>query len=85
MFEYSTVDGAPQTLELEEGTLVFTYCQVPIVYYLVERNTITLHYSDGSTRELEGTALDRKSSNEIFQRSGRIVRVDVHINRALEP
>jgi hypothetical protein len=85
MFEYSDIDGELQTLELEKATLAFTYCQVPIVYYLVERNTITLHYSDGSTRELEGMALDREASREIFTRSGRIVRIDVHINWALEP
>ena len=72
------------TLELEQGTLAFTYCQVPIVYRLAEDEALKLHYSDGSTRILDGAHLDRESSNEIFRRSGRIVRVDVHTTRVLE-
>jgi len=83
-FEYVDVNGAAQTLELEEGTLAFTYCQVPIVYRIAKHDSFTLYYSDGSTRRLEGTALDRESSNEIFRRSGRIARVDVHHSHILE-
>ena len=71
-----------RTLDLEQGTLVFTYCQIPIVYRLTGREAITLHSSDGSIREVDGTALDRETSSEIFRRSGRIVRIDVHLRRA---
>jgi hypothetical protein len=85
IFEYSDLDGELQTLELEKATLAYTYCQVPMIYRLAEDEALTLHLSDGTDRKLEGAVLDRETSREIFTRSGRIVRVDVHINRALEP
>jgi hypothetical protein len=84
-FEYVDANGGEQKLELEEGTLAFTYCQVPILYRLAEHEAATVHYSDGSTESLQGTVLDRKSSHEIFKRSGRIVRVEVHTSRVSEP
>ena len=84
VFEYTALDGTRRTLELEQGTLAFTHCQVPIVYRLAEHETITVSRSDGTTRELEGRALDRDTSREIFTRSGTVVRVDVHLGRTLE-
>jgi hypothetical protein len=83
-FEYVAVDGTQQSLELDRGNLAFTYCQVPIVYRLAEHESVTLYGSDGSTRKLEETVLDRETSHEIFRRTGRIVRLDVHIRRVLQ-
>ena len=80
-FEYVKVDGTRHRLELAEGSLAFTYCQVPIVYRRAEHDTMTLHRSDGTTRELEGGVLDRGTSREIFTRSGNVVRVDVFLSR----
>jgi hypothetical protein len=83
-FDYYDVAGRVQTLELEEQTLVFTYCQVPIVYRMSEDRKLTLHLSDGTIREQDGTVLDEASSREIFRRSGEIVRVEVSLTPGLE-
>jgi hypothetical protein len=83
-FEYYDAAGAPRTLALEEQTLVFTYCQVPIVYRISEEPGLTLHLGDGTTRSLDGLVLDRASSREIFQRSGKIVRVEASLTPGLE-
>ncbi len=83
-FEYYDAAGAPQTLALDEQTLVFTYCQVPIVYRISAQPGLTLHLGDGTTRSLDGLALDQASSREIFQRSGKIVRVDASLTPGLE-
>ena len=83
-FEYYDVDGKLQTLELEEQTLVFTYCQVPIVYRISAERKLSLTLADGTTTDLEGLVLDKESSREIFQRSGRIARVDVSLTPRLE-
>ncbi len=83
-FEYYDVAGEPQTLALDQGTLAFTYCQVPIVYRNSEESKLRLHLSDGTIRNLDGLALDKASSREIFRRSGKIVRVEVSLTPRLE-
>ncbi|UCG77118.1 MAG: hypothetical protein JSV95_08085 [Gemmatimonadota bacterium] len=83
-FDYYDVAGRLQTLALEEETLVFTYCQVPIVFRISEERKLTLALSDGTSRILEGLVLDESSSREIFRRSGRIVRLDVSLTPGLE-
>ncbi len=83
VFEYTNLDGQRQRIELDSGTLVFTYCRVPIVYRLAQCDTIIVRHLDGTTRELDGTVLDRNTSHEIFTRSGNVVRIDVHLGRAL--
>jgi hypothetical protein len=82
-FDYYDVAGKLQTLALEEKTLVFTYCQVPIVYRISEERKLTLALSDGTIRNLEGLVLDKASSDEIFRRSGKIVRLDVSLTPGL--
>ena len=78
-FEYYDVDGKPQTLALEAGTLAFTYCQVPVVYRRGEKEGLTLYLRDQTVQELNGSVLDPGLSREIFARSGKIVRVDVSL------
>ena len=83
-FDYYDVAGTLQTLPLEEGTLAFTYCQVPIVYRISDEPKLTLHLVDGTARTLDGTALDEASSREIFRRSGKIARVEVSLAPGLD-
>ncbi|MDH3254104.1 MAG: hypothetical protein OEM62_03855, partial [Acidobacteriota bacterium] len=83
-FGYYDVAGELQSLALEEHTLAFTYCQVPIVYRISEERKLTLIFSDGTIRDLEGLVLDKASSREIFRRSGKIVRVEVSLTPGLE-
>ncbi len=83
-FEYYDVDGKLQTLELEAQSLAFTYCQVPVVYQMAEEPKVTLHLAGGTARNLEGSVLDRASSREIFNRSGKIARVEVFLAPGLD-
>jgi hypothetical protein len=83
-FEYYDVAGAPQMLSLAEETLAFTYCQVPIVYRLSEKQGLTLYLSGGTIRNLDGLVLDKASSSEIFTRSGRIERIEAALTPGLE-
>ena len=83
-FDYHDVAGTPETVELEEGTLAFTYCQVPIVYRLSPEPGVVLHLSDGTTRSFDGLALDEASSREIFERSGRVASVEVSLTPGLD-
>jgi transcriptional regulator of NAD metabolism len=83
-FRYFDVRGEAVGLRLEAESLVFTYCQVPIIYRLSETAAIELTLHDGTTRTIEGSSLEASDSSELFRRSGRIRRIDVFLMPGLE-
>jgi len=78
-FEYYDIHGDSKTLEVKEGSLAFTLCQVPIVYNLSDTTNISVQYKDGTTMN-SGIALSKEMSQEIFVRSGKISSLVVDIN-----
>jgi hypothetical protein len=76
--ELSTFDvsGAPLTLSLAEGTLGFTYCQVPVVFHLDDELRIKLTRQAG-TEEVLGDTLSAEASAALFARTGAIKQIDV--------
>jgi hypothetical protein len=82
VFEPIGVDGRHQRIPLAAGDLAFTLCQVPIVYHRAGAPTVAVTLADGSVRETAGDTLDEALSAELFERTGRIVRVDVGITIA---
>ena len=79
-FRYIDIDGVDRSIELSADSLVYTYCQVPVVYEKVEgKASIRLHGVDGSVSEIVGLDLDEETSRRIFARDGEIRRIDVAI------
>jgi hypothetical protein len=77
LFEPIGPDGRRHRIALEEGTLAFTVCQVPVVYHLAAERRLSVTLADGTTRERAGDTLDVDASQELLRRSGRIRRIDV--------
>ncbi|MFU8888849.1 MAG: hypothetical protein ACNA8N_09640 [Trueperaceae bacterium] len=78
--------GGDEPLALEPGTLAFTFCQVPVVYRLVEQGAATARQGavvatlrDGSARAFEDAFLDAATSREVFERRGTVARIDVAV------
>jgi hypothetical protein len=78
LFEPFDVRGERLAIELPAGTLAFTYCQVPVVYHLSGEPRIELTLADGRISPVAGDTLDRETSASVFERTGRIRRIDVH-------
>ncbi len=76
-FEPLAADGTRRRLELPAGTLAFTLCQVPVVYHHGEPRRVVVTGADGNSRTLPGDTLDAAGSAALFERSGRIERIDV--------
>jgi hypothetical protein len=76
-FEPVLADGQRARLRLPAGTLAFTLCQAPVVYHLGGEPRITITADDGGTRTLRGDTLDRPGSEALFERNGRVARLDV--------
>ncbi len=85
-FRFHDVHGQEHELELEPGSLAYTYCQVPVVYELTNGEVAWTRviFSDGRTRTCRGDRLDEETSQAVFDRSGRVVRIHVGVpERAL--
>lgn len=78
MFWYTNLQGVRQSLELEAGSLAFTYCQVPFVYERGEPR-ITLAFADGKTSVVDGLVLNSEVSDKILNRTGKVILVQVQL------
>ena len=73
-FRFLDVDGHWQDLQVPARGLAFTWCQVPIVYRLIDRGppAMTVVLDDGSSRTFAALSLPADVSGELFRRSGRV-------------
>ena len=81
-FRYWDVTGNPKALNLERGTVAFTFCQVPVVAHRSSPRHIRVTFADGTSQLVDGLKLDAATSAAVFDRLGRIQRLDVFYNLA---
>ena len=76
-FEYIALNNEANEIKLPIGSLCFTYCQIPIIYKLSAEEGLKVFFANDSTIEFEDLALDNKTSNKVFERSGEITQIVV--------
>jgi len=81
VFNYIDVDSNKNQIELPSQSLAFTYCQIPIVYKLANKNSIEVIYKDNKIENFNGLTLDAKSSTKIFERSGEVIQIIANVNK----
>ena len=79
-FAFVDVGGEAGSLELEEGTFAFTFCQVPVVAHRTGTRGIRITRRDGSITALDSLTLDFATSSAIFNRTGEVRRLDVFLD-----
>ncbi|MBN1300462.1 MAG: hypothetical protein JW995_04540 [Melioribacteraceae bacterium] len=79
-YSYYDVGSNQHTIELEAGTIAFTYCQVPFIYRKGNENTVGIFFSDNKYRLIPGSTIPGEYSREVFARSGYVVKVIVTFN-----
>lgn len=82
-FCFLDVDGHWQDIAVPADGLAFTWCQVPIVYVLDDKKDeqVVLTMDDGKRVVLGTLHIDSELSLELFQRSGRVRRINVSLHR----
>ena len=82
---YVDIDGNWQTVAVPANGLVFTWCQVPIVYTLDDdaEAGITIICDDGSEHSFSQMMLSAELSEELFQRNGHIRHINVSLRASL--
>lgn len=81
-FRYLDVTGRSRSIDLEAGSLAFTFCQVPVVYRRRDRTEVRVDLADGSQIGLSGASLDADLSARVFQRLGEVVGITVDTSAA---
>ncbi len=80
-FEYRDVHSTIQQLQLEEASLAFTYCQVPVIYTISNSEGITVVHKDSPDLSFNSLELDLTISEKIFSRTGEIDHIKVQLLR----
>ena len=82
VFTHVDVHGKTLELPLNEESLAFTYCQVPVVYQLANESHLEVFLSDGEVIRSKDLDLDPSLSSKIFGRTGEIVKIIARLNKA---
>ena len=80
-FDYYDVKGQKQNIPVSAGSLVFTICQVPIVYKSGAELGIIIEFNDGGTKNLKGKELDYETTQFIFKRLDKVKMIVVNVNK----
>lgn len=80
-FKYTAINKESQQIELEKNSLVFTYCQIPIVYKLKDKEQLEVVYNDGLSVEFENLSLDIETSKKVFSRTGEVNHIIVSLKK----
>lgn len=81
-FQYVTLSQERRTIQMEEGSLGFTYCQVPVVYTIANKDAMEIFFNDGTSEKLNGLVLNKTISKLIFNRTGNVDNIKVYIKES---
>ncbi|AUC81768.1 hypothetical protein [Lacinutrix sp. Bg11-31] len=78
-FEYIDIFNERKNIQMEKGSLGFTYCQVPVVYQIAQNNKLEITFKEGSLKSFDSLSLDQETSQKVFNRSGKVQSIKVSI------
>ena len=78
-FEYFDVNLDKKYIELEEKSLAFTVCQVPIIYKKSDIQKVSVEFTDGTTKIILGKQLDEDTTQHIFRRTHKVKQLCVNV------
>jgi len=77
--EYVNTKGEKEAVVIDSNTLFFTYCQVPVIYVLSEKDSIEITKANGAVSKSESTILNESDSIAVFQRNGDVKKIKVFL------
>jgi hypothetical protein len=80
-FTYVDVSGEVKEIEIHKGSLGFTYCQIPIVYNLSEKEVLKVVFNQSPDLEFNDLSLDSQTSKKVFERTGEIKQIIVSVKK----
>jgi hypothetical protein len=81
-FSYIEPHGNNKDIKLSEGSMAFTYCQIPIVYKVGKERQITVYFNDGAHNTTKDSLLDQATSSQVFSRTGKVDKIEVIVKES---
>lgn len=78
-FNFVDLNQKKQKIEVNAGSLAFTYCQVPVIYTANQQVGVQVTFTDGTVTNFEQLHLDQATSEQLFKRNGAIHHINVNI------
>ena len=79
-FEYLSLFRGTQSVIIQPNSLAFTYCQVPIIYHISDKDCLVIIFKDCTSYKIDALTIDHKTSEKIFKRTGDVVQIKAHVN-----
>ncbi len=83
LFHYQDILKGNQSIEVSRGELAFTYCQVPFIYKLGEKNSTTVEYRNGNSITRDNHNIGAVEAEALFERTGEISCIKMTIESSL--
>jgi hypothetical protein len=80
-FHYTDINNKEQTIVLDKDSLCFTYCQVPVIYKLSNKNALNVIFNNGMEINFDSLSLNKEISKKMFERTGEVNRINVFIQK----
>ena len=78
-FEFVNIQKQKEELQIDKNEIGITFCQIPMVYQLGEKNELTVELSDGTFNNINGLSLDASASMQIFKRTGEVKKITISL------
>jgi hypothetical protein len=73
------VHGEKQAITIEKDALLFTYCQVPVMYIISNREAVETERTDGTKYSEDGLALNETDTASVLNRTGVVKLIKVYL------
>ena len=81
-FHYIALPKKKNSILVSKDSLCFTYCQVPITYTISDEESLTVKFSNGNSTTFKTLSLDAETSAHVFNRTGDVVELNVHVKKS---
>jgi hypothetical protein len=80
IFKYFNIHKEQKQIELNPNSLSFTFCQIPVVYEIADKEAMVVGFSDGTSHTFKSFALDKETSQQVFKRTGVVKQITLSIS-----
>ncbi len=80
--EVLDINGEKQKIMLEKNSLLFTYCQVPVMYIVSDSEGVNIERKDGSKNSYGSFELSKTDTEAVLKRSGDVLLVKVYMEES---
>ena len=76
------VSGRRQIIHLEKDSLLFTYCQVPVMYIISDSEGLDIERNDGTRNSYGVFELNEKDTASVLNRNGAVKLIKVYLSES---